>query len=56
MKKTILLLSVIFFPINSFAQETTQPNIILMIGDGLGLTQITRKINCHSIRSHENID
>ena len=41
MKKAILLLSVIFFPINLFAQEKTQPNIILMIGDGLGLTHIT---------------
>jgi alkaline phosphatase len=41
MKRTILLISIFIFPISLFAQEKKQPNIILMIGDGLGLSQIT---------------
>ena len=40
MKNYILLLSLISFSL-SFGQTKTPPNIIFLIGDGMGLTQIT---------------
>ena len=41
MKKNIILALFFVIPFNIYSQESESPNIILMIGDGMGLTQIT---------------
>ncbi len=41
MKKSIILALFFVTTFNSYSQESESPNIILMIGDGMGLTQIT---------------
>ena len=41
MKKSIILALFFVITFNSYSQESESPNIILMIGDGMGLTQIT---------------
>jgi len=41
MKKNIILALFFIISFDVFSQESESPNIILMIGDGMGLTQIT---------------
>ena len=41
MKKNIILALFFVISFNIYSQESESPNIILMIGDGMGLTQIT---------------
>ena len=41
MKKNIILALFFVTTFNFYSQESESPNIILMIGDGMGLTQIT---------------
>ncbi len=41
MKKSIIILFNLFISCNIFSQNTSQTNIILMIGDGMGLTHIS---------------
>ena len=44
MKKNIILALFFIISFDVFSQESESPNIILMIGDGMGLTQITSKL------------
>ena len=41
MRKNIILALLLFISFNIYSQESESPNIILMIGDGMGLTQIS---------------
>ena len=41
MRKNIILALLLLISFNIHSQESESPNIILMIGDGMGLTQIT---------------
>ncbi|MBT4236662.1 MAG: alkaline phosphatase, partial [Cryomorphaceae bacterium] len=41
MFKYLIFIMVLLAPLYSFSQESKLPNIIMMIGDGMGLSQIS---------------
>ena len=44
MLRKLILIIVFLSPLYSFSQESKAPNIIMMIGDGMGLSQISSGI------------
>ena len=41
MLRKLILIIVLLSPLFSFSQESKAPNIIMMLGDGMGLSQIS---------------